>query len=416
MSRIKHLTMLIMKVVFIVLAFVIAAVFTALQSHSTDKIMVGDGITENDILIYDEDFEKTGASVSVELSNGDIIFDIVQSGERYDDIRVNILCQPAEYNTAYLSEMLGDRTGKEKEYYDAMEKGPWLCNFHYSLKSDKMLSTDRAGFVFTDPDGNEYDESVFVKMANKSKMTDDFKVNKDERVAIELVFGSPTLGALPSGRYTLTADLNVKGLYEGTVEAPKLNPFQAIGTFFRVCGYAIRNTGWGIFAPTSWLTFYGIVLLLGWFMYLYRDVRVVISVFLAVLSDDWSGAGTIMYTVYKNGVRVGTYADDTGNFAKVAIALIVAMLAWVVLTVTIPLRILWYLIRDIIYLIKDDDEALDEFSYLGNLLGGIGIYIAMFGFAGVMGAGVVIGVISLVIGVGLIIFGTKLCRDCEDYI
>ena len=417
MSRFKHLTMLIMKLVFIVICFIASAVMTSLMEYRTDEIRIGDGITEKDILVFDSDFENTGASLSYEISDGDIIFDIVQSGERYDDIAVLITYPPAVYDTTYLRDMLGKRVEKEQEYLAAMENGPWLGNIDFALKSDKTFSTDRSSFTFTDPDLNDYTESVFVKAANRSNITADFKLTKDERVDIYIIFGSSEYGALPSGRYTLSADLNVVGHYDSEAyPAPKLSPFERVGTIMRVSARAVKDAGLGIFRPSSWLTLYGLIAILGWFMYLYRDARVVISIFIAVLSDNWSGAGTIVYNVYKNGIHVGTYADDTGNFAKIAIALIAAMISWFVLTVTIPLRILWYLIRDIIYLFAEDDEALDEFSYLGNLLGSIGIYLALFGFAGIMGAGMVIGIISLVVGIVLVVIGTKLCKDCEDYV
>lgn len=416
MSRIKHLTMLIMKLVFIVICFIASAVMTSLMEYRTDEIRIGDGITEKDILVFDSDFESTGASLSYEISDGDIIFDIVQSGERYDDIAVLITYPPAVYDTTYLRDMLGKRADKEQEYLTAMENGPWYGNIDFALKSDKTFSTDRSGFTFTDPDLNDYSEPVFVKAANKSNITADFKLTKDERVDVYLIFGSSEYGALPSGRYTLSADLNIVGHYDEAYAAPTLSAFERMGTIMRVSARAVKEAGLGIFRPSSWLTFYGLMAVLGWFIYLYRDARVVISIFLAVLSDNWSGAGTIVYNVYRNGVHVGTYADDTGNFAKLAIALIVAMISWFVLTVTIPLRILWYLIRDIIYLFAEDDEALDEFSYLGNLLGSIGIYLALFGFAGIMGAGMVVGIISLVVGIVLVVIGTKLCKECEDYV
>ena len=92
------------------------------------------------------------------------------------------------------------------------------------------------------------------------------------------------------------------------------------------------------------------------------------------------------------------------------------MLCWFVLIITIPLRILWYIIRDIIYIIKEDDEALDEFSYSGNLIGSIGTFLILFGFTGIMGAGKIAGIICLVIGIIAVIIANKLCRACEDYV
>lgn len=416
MSRVKHVTMLIVKLVFILLCFLASAVMTSLQMYRTDEIRIVDGLEDKDISVLGENFESTGASLSYEITDEGIVFDIVQSGERYDDITVLIDFPPAVYDTTYLREMLGNRAEKETEYIAAMEEGPWRSGIEFALKTDETFSSRDTNFTLTDPDGKEYSKPVFVKMANKSNLTEDFKLTKNERVYILLTFGTPETGALPSGRYTLTAGINVRGHYDESITPPALSVFETIGTFARVCGNAIKELGLGIFSPSSWLTFYGLMAVLGWLFYLFRDIRVVISVFLAVLSDNWSGAGEIVYAVYRNGCRVGTYVDDTGNFAKIAMALIVAMLCWFVLIITIPLRILWYIIRDIIYIIKEDDEALDEFSYSGNLIGSIGTFLILFGFTGIMGAGKIAGIICLVIGIIAVIIANKLCRACEDYV
>ena len=49
MSRVKHVTMLIVKLVFILLCFLASAVMTSLQMYRTDEIRIVDGLEDKDI-------------------------------------------------------------------------------------------------------------------------------------------------------------------------------------------------------------------------------------------------------------------------------------------------------------------------------------------------------------------------------
>ena len=79
---------------------------------------------------------------------------------------------------------------------------------------------------------------------------------------------------------------------------------------------------------------------------------------------------------------------------------------------TIPIRILIYLIRDIVYLFVEDYD-LDDFSYTGHILGSVGIYVLLFGIVGLLSASTVLGGICTVIGLVACIIASKLCSRNE---
>ena len=84
MSRAKHLTTLIMKLVFITLVCAATMVMSAMQSVSTDEISIAKDFDENSIDVLTEN----GATVTWEVVDGELVFDIKQSGDNYDDITV----------------------------------------------------------------------------------------------------------------------------------------------------------------------------------------------------------------------------------------------------------------------------------------------------------------------------------------
>ena len=84
MSRVKHLTTLIMKLVFLTLVCAATMVMSAMQSVSTDEISIAKDLDENSIDVLTEN----GATVTWEVVDGELVFDIKQSGDHYDDITV----------------------------------------------------------------------------------------------------------------------------------------------------------------------------------------------------------------------------------------------------------------------------------------------------------------------------------------
>ena len=405
MSRAKHLTTLIMKLVFITLVCIATMVMSAMQSVSTDEISIAKDFDENSIDVLTEN----GATVTWEVVDGELVFDIKQSGDNYDDITVFLTFENVGYDSTFIRSMLGDDAGEHEEFISEMENGPWLGHCNFCLKGDSFFTTSGGQYTFVDDAMTEYVHGILSSGANTSEQTEEFTVDKEDgSVMVLLIFGSEDSGALDNGKYTLKADLKL-GHPEG--KQLNLNLLKQAGILLKLGGQAVADAGWGIFNVTSWLTFYGAMIILGWFIYLWRDLRTMAKIFFALLEGD--GTRVIIRT-YINGVFAEEHEGYSGG-SNIFIALLLTGLCYIVFLVTIPIRILIHIIRDIIYLFKEDDD-IEAFSFVGNILGSVGIYALIVGLVGLVSQSYVVGGIAGVIGLAMCIAAHFICkRREEDY-
>ena len=415
MSRAKHITMLIFKLLFIVLCFAIASVFTLLQGAvgKFDNLKNQIPLDKCEIVVLDSSFDENGASLSYEIKDGKIVFDIVQSGKNYDDITVMITYPEYSYDCTnmrnYLYETIGNRSEKEEDYLKAMEEGPWKSTFSYTLEGDtEGVSSKNVIYAVADPDFNEFTDSVQYEDVEKTTIRDIY-VEKNERLSFMLTFGAKGIGALKSGQYTFSADLSVSGLWENNPRLSFLTMLDTIGT---TCKEAIFEKGVSIFQIENWLTFYGVMIVTGMFIYLWRDLRMMVKIFSAIMDSMSTGVRVIIHT-YINGTYAGSRETIEGSSGLIPAA-IITVICFAIFTITIPLRILIYIIRDIVYLFIEDYD-LDEFSFIGNIMGGVGIYVVVFGFVGLLSANLLLGGICMVAGIVMCIGASKLCKRKEDY-
>ncbi len=415
MSRVKHALMLAFKLVFIVLCFVVVSVFTSLKNSDAGVFnsMKGNvGLDSCDIGVMDSSFDDIGASLTYEIVDGKIIFDLVQSGENFDDVCVWMTYPDFKYDASemreYLQETLGD-SADEEEYLTAMESGPWNCKYSFVLTGDET-AVDYNNVVYTigDPFMDEY-TAVFKSENNAEKtVIEDLYVEKGENLNFLLIFGSESNGALPSGRYVFDADFGVSGLYYDDVDLSFGSKMDIIAS---TVVYTIKDNGIGIFNIENWLVFYGAMIIFGMFVYLWRDLQSLKKIFGAMLEERHPPVRVII-KVYVNGFITDQYSyiDDGTSMLG---ALLVTILCYVLFLLTYPLRILIHIVRDIIYLIKEDEEA-EGFSIIGNLLGSVGVYAAMYGVLGLLGGNTVLGIIFTVVGVGACVGAHFICRNHEE--
>ena len=391
-----------MKLVFLVLVCAATMVMMAMQTQSTDEIPITRNFDENNIRAVTEN----GATVTWEIVDGELVFDIKQSGDNYDDIAVFLTFENVGYDSSFIRSMLGDDAGKYEDYISEMENGPWLAHCNFYLKGESFFTTSRASYTFCDAALTDYVESVVSSGANESSQTESFTVNKgDESVMVILMFGAEGTGALENGKYTLGADLKL-GHPEG--KQLELSLFEKAGIVFKFGAQAISEAGLRVFNVTNWLTFYGVLVILGWFIYLWRDVRAMAKIFSAILDGD----GTIVIVkVYVNGTFSEEYTTTNGG--NVLGALVLTALCYIVFLLTIPIRMLIHIIRDIVYLFIEDYD-IEAFSFLGNFLGSVGIYALLVGLAGLAGASTVIGGIATGIGIALCIAARFICKRREE--
>ena len=401
MSRVKHLVMLILKVGFLVLVCAGSMVMSAMQTQSTDEIPIAKDFGEKNIDVTTEN----GATVTWEVVGDEIVFDITQSGENYDDITVFLFYRNVAYDTSYLRSLLGEDAGEHEAYISEMENGPWLGHLNFCLKGESFFTTTTGKYTFGDGGLTEYVHSVMSSGANTTETSEDFNVKDDGTVIVMLIFGAEGGGALENGKYTLKADLRLRHPEGKQLDMSLL---EKGGIILKLAGQTIREAGFGIFNVTNWLVCYGVMVILGWFIYLWRDVRAMGKIFGALLEGDGS---TVIVKVYINGAFSEEYTTTNGG--NIMSALILTGLCYTVFLVTIPIRMLIHIIRDIIYLFKEDYD-IEAFSFVGNFLGSVGIYALIVGFVGLMSASYLIGGIGTVLGIVLCIVARFICRRREE--
>ncbi|MBR2900952.1 MAG: hypothetical protein IKC39_01770, partial [Clostridia bacterium] len=159
------------------------------------------------------------------------------------------------------------------------------------------------------------------------------------------------------------------------------------------------------------LVFYGAMIITGMFVYLWRDLRSLKKIFGAMLEERYPPVRVII-KVYVNGYLTDTYSyiDDGTSMLG---AFFVALLCYALFLITYPLRILVNIVSDIVHLIRDDDE-IEGFSIIGNVLGSVGIYVLLFGVVGLVGAGYLIGGICTAVGLGMCIGAHFICKYREE--
>ncbi len=394
--------MLIFKLVFITLVCAASMVMSAMQTVSTDEIPIARDFGDDNIEVLAEN----GATLTWEVVDGELVFDINQSGDNYDDLTVILTFENVGYNASYIRSMLGDDADDYEEFISEMENGPWLGHCNFCLKGESFFTVGGGKYTFGDNTLTEYVHSVLSSGANTTEQTEAFDVDKDSGSVIALLtFGSEDSGALENGRYTLKADLKL-GHPEG--KQLDISLLKQAGIVMRLGVRAVADAGLGIFNVTSWLTFYGVMVILGWFIYLWRDLRTMVKIFFAILEGD----GTIVIVrTYINGIYQGEHTEYQ-NGGNLFIALLLTILCYVVFLVTIPIRILIHIIRDIIYLFKEDDD-IEEFSFFGHILGSVGIYALIVGFVYLMSASYVVGAIAGALGLAMCIAAHFMCRAAE---
>ncbi|MBR6562558.1 MAG: hypothetical protein IKK70_01300 [Clostridia bacterium] len=416
MSRAKHIAMLVFKVIFIILCFALASLTSILTNANTEMFDLMKSKVELDkceILVMDSSFDEVGASLDYRFEEGKIVFDLVQSGNSYDDVCIAITFPKYDYDPElmrnYLNDTVGKVSEKEEKFLAAMDEGPWNTTFTFLMTGEANADSNKVNYTIMDSDSVEYVDYYRTPDDNLEPETiEDIYVAQDEELTFLLTFGAKNKGALPSGRYVLEGNLGVSGLYESR---ERLSLGTTIKVVSATCADTLKEKGLSIFGVENWLSFYGVMVVFGMFVYLWRDLRSLKKIFCAMMEERHPPVKVIVKT-YVNGFVTDeySYVDDGSSFIA---ALIVTFICYVIFLLTIPLRIVIHLIRDIIYLFKEDYE-LDGFSVTGNILGSVGVYVLLFGIVSLMSANTVAGIIGTLLGIGMCVGAHFLCKRCEE--
>ena len=413
MNRLKHFTMLVFKLLFIVACFALASITTVLQNYSNTLLTAmkdPTGLDGCEIEVFCS--SQSGTSLTYQIEDGKIVFDLTQNGAKYDDVAVVITLPAFTYDDSamreYLTEELGEDAKKEEEYLTAMKNGPWRTTYSYSLTGETAEGAN-ANYTLSDPDDLDHVQAVQTDSEKQSKI-EDFFVERGETLSFMITFGAKNTGALPSGRYTFSSVLTMNGLWEEN--SPHISFGATAKILTKTCAKAIKANGLDIFTIENWLSFYGVMVAFGMFIYLWRDIRCMGKIFCAVM-DSGGEMVRVIVTTYVNGVCVDSHTELRGG-PSLFLAIAVSILCFVFFTFTIPIRMLIFIIRDIVFLFKEDYD-LDAFSYTGNILGSVGVYVLIFGIVGLISNSYLVGGIASVVGLVMCIVASKLCKNKEEY-
>ncbi len=401
MGRTKRAIDLAIRVVFILLCFVVAFLFSAFAGLVDDN---ANFLTREDRIQLQL---KGDAQATYTVEDGEVVLEIQQAGSNYDDITL-LLSAESAFNTELLRKSLGDSASDYEEQLAAMENGPWTGKMHYVLSGDTVFTTQKNEYTFVDGNSVKHTERPSSKSANKRDSTDEMTFEKDQGITAAFILGSEKTGPLPAGKYTLSAHVTLRTA-DGSLELP----FTArLAQFWNVTKEAFATTSFGdFFKVSSVLTFYGAMGIFGFIFFGYQDLRS--SLKLALIAAN--GGSVVTYTVntYINGVFVGSREESDGGFNPIIFFIVFILVEWL-LVLTIPLRLLIIIIKDLYHIIAGDPDE-EGFAIFGNILGSFGFYTLIFGAVQMVMSQYVVGGIALAIAIALFILAEKLCRKYEEY-
>ncbi len=406
-ERSKRLIDIFIRGGFIILCFILTYIFNVLTDFSYGNTV---SLTEGENVKV-EIITENGAVASYEqLEDGRIAVNVTKAGANWDDITVILSVNSAEFDTSRIEAELGDAAEEYREHLDALAAGPWIGCMHYRMTGEALLTDTDISYTFTDAALDEYLEGVLSSAANTMKVSNDMTFEKGEGAIAMFTMGAEADGALPEGKYYIETEIAFTGLESGESVLPT-----AVGArvLFGMLGDTLAKTPvTSFFKVSSLLTFYGMMVAFGAIFFGYVDLRSAIRIGIRA-SQGVGEAVLVTVRTYSDGYLIDetSYWDDGGSIFRGIVAFI---LSYMLFLLTIPLRLVVIIIKDIVHLIIGD-ENYDCYSLLGNVLGSIGVYALLAGVVGLMaGASLLIPAIALPVGVVLLIIAGKLCKDAEE--
>ncbi len=402
MGRSKRAIDLAVRVLFIVLCFIFTYLFNAAMGFVNGN---ADYLTQEGRI----ELKLSGdAQATYTVQDGQLILDVQKAGTNYDDITVIMTVDGVSYDTTYAQEGLGDKAADYEQELNALAAGPWSGTMHYVLSGEDYITTGDGQYTFVDADQTEYAHKPASAEANARKTTEEMNFSKGGTAVAKFILGSAENGPLPEGKYTMSAHITMTGTQDGT----KL-PFGAQLTLaVEVMKDSLASTSFGdFFRISSLMTFYGVMCALCCVLFGYQDLAVCFDVFWMIIKGAGGGPVTryVVHT-YVNGVHMSTreYLDDNSS-GSLPVAILAFVLVYFFLILTVPLRLLIVIGKDIYHIIAGDPDE-EGFPLLGNILGSIGVYALLYGVVNAVLSQFVVAGICLVPAVALLIVAGKLCK------
>lgn len=407
MNRGKHLVLLISSLIFVAICFIVMNLSSDLQNYEVCEIDVSSAFT------YDSfgDDTKNSANINFNCDTDEKIIQIINKGENYDDAAFFFSLPIINYDIDRVKEIFGDKAKDNKDYLDALEKGPWNGKILFSL-SAKDNEDAKNTYTIEYNNGKQQTAKVYNTEDSKYNETDTFKIEKKNDEAVRIILGSKFGGSLEEGEYVLKVKILLISLYtdkSAESEVPNLSIIDHVKLFFTRIINSFKNKGFkGIFNINSIWQLYKTIVLVGLVFYLWIDVR---SAYQLGKIIDIYGMNEGLYT-FKDVILNGQYAGDLGDgsFNKPIIGILAMIASYAILVVTLPLRVIILIFKDLIGIFAGS-EAAEKIPVWGNLLGSFGAYFVVLGFYLMFTFVFWIGAIFVILGALLLFFGHKVTKN-----
>lgn len=428
MGRVKHAVRLFLLVAVLVAAALFALAVKPVGNYALYTVATA-AEAEDDAVTVEC---KNGATASVSRENGTLVFDVVQSGENFDDICVTIAFPAASYDTKALAEKLGvtdfgnasnqdDENGengesgksgkeistnnatKEEKLLSAFKSGAWLARVNFSFRAARAESVSGAIYTLALGGGAAQEREISAPDDEKIVSTGDFKLSAGEATKIKITFGGKDGGAMRSGRYILAADLQITGLSDNP-----LSIWEKIGVAFEVAGEAFSRLGLsGLIREGSFLAIYGYFCAFIGAAFLWKDLRNSFTLAAAVVTKKYVKEYAVRMFLRGEIVSDGEFSTGGKRLLASVFLGIVFYALWLAFA---PFRIITLAAADGYYAVTGDIYE-KRWSLGGNVLLSLGIAFVFCGAGLMAGGSVAVGLLVGLAGAGALVFGNLLCKN-----
>ncbi len=407
MNRGKHLVLLISSILFVAICFIVMNLSSDLKNYEEYEIDITNTFTIDSFAMEC----KPTAEMFLDFNNDEIVINITKKGENYDDAGFSFSLPEINYDIENVKQILGNQANENEQYLQALENGPWNGKILFMVSAK---NNENAKLNYTVQYDNDKESAFRVTKNDSQKFeeTESIKITKNDNGKIRFIFGSKFGGALEEGEYSLKVKVVLTSIYkenDSTESEPVLSIIDKVKIFFNRIINSFKDKGIkGLIQIDNIGLLYKTILIVGLIYFLWVDIRTAYQLGKIIDIYDLREGLYIFKDVILNGQYAGDQGD--GSFNKPIIAILVMIVSYAILVVTLPLRVIILIVKDIIGLIIGS-EGVEKVPVFGNLLGSLGTYFVILGIYLMFVLTFWIGAIFVVIGALLIFFGHKVTKN-----
>lgn len=406
MGRVKHAVRFVLLVALLIAAALFALALKPISDYARYETASAARLESGAIVAE----TKNGAEVAVSREGDSLVFEVIQSGNDYDDVRVTITFPEAAYDTENLAENLGanaDTTEKNdaltEKILAAYEKGPWIAKMNFSFSAARRESVQDAYYSLSFGKGEAQAREIYFYENARTLSTGEFKLVQGEAVDMKIIFGSENGGAMRSGKYYLSAQLEIVGLCDNP-----LSVWERVGTGARVAGATLGKKGIsGLMRESFFLTFYGVFCAVIGLAFLWKDLRNSFTLAGAVVTKKY--VKDYAERIFLRGELICDGEISTSG-KKLLASVFLGIVFYALWLLFAPIRIIALAAADVYFVVTGDIYEA-RWSFFGNLLLCFGFVFVLLGAGAMAANSVLVGFGIGILGAAALVFGNMLCKN-----